>query len=75
MPPTPPGSRELAPEHDRDRVAVREVQVGPDGLRPRPLGRGLGRLEALVVAGGLEEESPGVAEQVVPVGLKLRGLI
>jgi hypothetical protein len=66
---------ELAPEHDRHRVAVRQVKLGPDGLRPRPLGRRLRRLEPVVVAGGIEEEAAGVAEQVVPVGMELGGLL
>ena len=64
----------LGTEHDR-RDALPEIarEFRPDRLRPRPLGRRLRRPEALVVAGGIEEEAPGVAEQVVPVGLKLGG--
>ena len=64
----------LGSEHDR-RDALVEVapEIGPHGLRPRPLGRGHGDPKAAVVSGEIEEEAPDVAEHVVTVGLKLRG--
>jgi hypothetical protein len=64
----------LGAEHDR-RGAVAEVapEVGPHRLRACPLDRRLRRPEAVVVAGGLEEEAAGVPEEVVPVRVKLRG--